>query len=464
MIKDIKIKDKSKNIKILDKSLFLTGKIRKTIDTINYKEDNSTSNFAQNAETINPLKKIVSSGIKFNYKNSTKMAKFINNKIKEKNKIIKMQNVAKNSAKRTKKAAEETTKTFYRTYKIVKKIIPFLAKIVFQSITFILGLGIYGIIIIISIMITAVILGSYQGILFTNENINDISMKEVIHSLNNEMASKINTIKNTNAYDDYKIISNKADWKEILSLYSVKMSNNNQNEVITLDSNKKNEIRNIFWSMNNISYEVVEENLSEEYDVDNQETKKVLYIYINSESLESMMDIYYFTQEQKIQVKDLLSGHYDDLWLSVIYGIPLQNTNDIIQVALSQVGQVGGEPYWRWYGFDSRVEWCAIFVSWVLNQVGIDEQRMPKFAVVSTGVNWFKAIGAWHDSTYKPSAGDIIFFDWEVDGKVNHVGIVEYSDNDYVYTIEGNSNGDMCRQKKYALNSNVIYGYGSLYQ
>ena len=176
------------------------------------------------------------------------------------------------------------------------------------------------------------------------------------------------------------------------------------------------------------------------------------------------MNIYHFNENQRKQMEDLLSGYYDDLWLSVIYGTPIENSNDVVTIALSQVGQVGGEPYWRWYGFDSRVEWCAIFVSWVMNQAGVDESIMPKFAVVSTGANWFKAIGSWHGKEYKPKPGDIIFFDWENDGRINHVGIVEYSDDEYVYTIEGNSNGDTCRQKQYSLSNNVIYGYGSLYQ
>lgn len=57
--------------------------------------------------------------------------------------------------------------------------------------------------------------------------------------------------------------------------------------------------------------------------------------------------------------------------------------------------------------------------------------------------------------------GDIIFFDWESDGHSDHVGIVEKSENGKVYTIEGNSNDDMCRQKEYDINSSVIFGYGT---
>ena len=45
--------------------------------------------------------------------------------------------------------------------------------------------------------------------------------------------------------------------------------------------------------------------------------------------------------------------------------------------------------------------------------------------------------------------------------ELNHVGIVEKCENEEVYTIEGNSNDDVCRQKEYDINSNVICGYGT---
>lgn len=57
--------------------------------------------------------------------------------------------------------------------------------------------------------------------------------------------------------------------------------------------------------------------------------------------------------------------------------------------------------------------------------------------------------------------GDIIFFDWEVDGHSDHVGIVERCENGKVYTIEGNSTGDMCKQNEYDMGSSVIMGYGT---
>ena len=132
----------------------------------------------------------------------------------------------------------------------------------------------------------------------------------------------------------------------------------------------------------------------------------------------------------------------------------------IVEVALTQLGNQGGQPYWSWYGFNSRVEWCACFVSWCADQCGyIESGLVPKFAGCVDGANWFKSNGKWQDRTYEPKAGDIIFFDWEGDGTTDHVGIVEKCENGTVYTVEGNS-GDACNQRQYAVGSSNIYGYG----
>ena len=132
----------------------------------------------------------------------------------------------------------------------------------------------------------------------------------------------------------------------------------------------------------------------------------------------------------------------------------------IVEVALTQLGNEGGQPYWSWYGFDGRVEWCACFVSWCADQCGyLDSGIVLKFAGCVDGANWFKGNGQWQDRNYEPTAGTIIFFDWENDGETDHVGIVEKCENGVVYTVEGNS-GDACRQNQYSVGSSSIYGYG----
>ena len=130
----------------------------------------------------------------------------------------------------------------------------------------------------------------------------------------------------------------------------------------------------------------------------------------------------------------------------------------LVDLAKQQVGNVGGYPYWSWYGFNSRVEWCACFVSWCYNRVGVSE---PKFAACqSQGVPWFQSRGQWGARGYENIApGDAIFFDWDLDGSADHVGIVIGTDGSRVYTVEGNS-GDACKIKSYDLNYQCIKGYG----
>ena len=130
----------------------------------------------------------------------------------------------------------------------------------------------------------------------------------------------------------------------------------------------------------------------------------------------------------------------------------------VVDIAKSQVGNVGGQPYWSWYGFNSRVEWCACFVSWCYGQMGLSE---PRFAACqSQGIPWFQSHGQWGGRDYANIApGDAIFFDWDLDGSADHVGIVVGTDGSKVYTVEGNS-GDACKVKSYSLTYECIKGYG----
>lgn len=132
----------------------------------------------------------------------------------------------------------------------------------------------------------------------------------------------------------------------------------------------------------------------------------------------------------------------------------------IVEIAKAQIGNIGGRKYWEWYGFDSRVEWCACFVSWCAEQSGDLNVTIPRFSGVDYGMAWYKEKGDWRDSDYIPSSGDIIFFDWDYDNDPDHVGIVEKVEGNNVYTIEGNSK-DRCRNKKYSLNYKSIIGYGT---
>lgn len=156
-------------------------------------------------------------------------------------------------------------------------------------------------------------------------------------------------------------------------------------------------------------------------------------------------------------------GSYDTSPSTDLSGVHFVNgkrpgNTAVVDIAKQQEGNVGGYPYWSWYGFDGRVEWCACFVSWCYNQAGLSE---PRFAACqSQGVAWFTSRGQWGARGYKDIApGDAIFFDWDLDGSADHVGIVIGKDNERIYTVEGNS-GDACKIKSYSLNYECIKGYG----
>lgn len=270
----------------------------------------------------------------------------------------------------------------------------------------------------------------------------------------------------------------RAVWKEVLAVYAVKITTDPDaaQEVATMDDSKKQLLKDIFWQMNEISSSTSTqtETIIETSDDGNGNivetevtvTRTYLYITVSHKTAEEMADQFSFHEDQREQMAELLADENNSLWSQVLYGIT-GGDGEIVTVALSQVGNTGGAPYWSWYGFGSRVEWCACFVSWCANECGyIDGGVIPKFAGCVNGVQWFKDRGQWQDGSFEPSAGQIIFFDWDnkgssgpQDGQSDHVGIVEKCENGIVYTIEGNS-GDSCRQNQYPVGYYEILGYG----
>lgn len=89
----------------------------------------------------------------------------------------------------------------------------------------------------------------------------------------------------------------------------------------------------------------------------------------------------------------------------------------------------------------------------------IQSNIIPKFASVINGVNWFKSMDQFKDKNYIPKESDIVFFDWEADGKPNHVEIVKEVIDNKVYVIEEISY-DVCRENTYDIGSKYFYGFG----
>lgn len=326
--------------------------------------------------------------------------------------------------------------------------------------------------VIMILFLIAMMIGSVYGIFFSgNDSGSGMTMQSVVREINEEFNDKIKDIQDSVSYDYVEITGNTIVWKDIIATYAVRVSTDSDDPLntATMDDGKKLLLTKIFWDMTEISYHtqtvsetVIIETEDEDGNIVQEETtieKVYLYIDVKRKTAEEIAVKYGFNPTQKMYLEELLKPENDDLWKLITYDLST-SSSEIVAIGLSQVGNIGGQPYWSWYGFSSRVEWCACFVSWCANEAGlIDSGAIPKFSTCVVGVQWYKDNGRWQDSNYIPSPGDIIFFDWNGDGLSEHVGIVERYENNTVYTVEGNAD-DRCLTKAYTAGSKVILGYG----
>ena len=383
---------------------------------------------------------------------------------------------AEATAKATQKAAAAAAKAAVKaTIAAVKAIIAATKALVAA----IAAGGWVAVAVIVVICLIALICGSVFGIFFSGEDSGTgMSMQTAVQEINADYDAKMEAEKNSVAYDNMEISGGRAVWKDVLAVYAVKTNTDKDNpqEVATMDESKKQILSDIFWEMNSISSRSESHSETEITETDDGNgnivqtettvTKTTLYITVSHLTVNEMADLYGFDAGQREYLAELLKDENNSLWAAVLYGIRYSE-DPIVTVALSQVGNVGGEPYWSWYGFGSRVEWCACFVSWCADQCGyIDTGVVPKYAGCVNGVQWFKDRGQWIDGSAEPVPGMIIFFDWDnkgssgpQDGQSDHTGIVQKVEDGIVYTVEGNS-GDSCRVNQYSVGHYEILGYG----
>ncbi len=388
------------------------------------------------------------------------------------------------AAKMTAHAARATAKTAATTAKAAAKGVSATVKAMIASVKALVAAiaagGWVAILAVVIICLIGLIVGSCFGIFFSGEDSGTgQTMPAVVREINQEYEGKLDEIKNSTAHDTLEMSGSRAVWPEVLAIYAVKTTTDpdNPQEVATMDDSKKELLKEIFWAMNEISSRTETATTTQTVETDDgagniieeevEVTTTTLYITVTHKTADEMADAYNFTADQRAQLAELLAEENRSMWSSALYGIGVGD-GEIVVVALSQLGNVGGQPYWSWYGFNSRVEWCACFVSWCANECGyLDAGVIPKTAGCISGSNWFKDRGLWQDNSYEPRPGDIIYFDWDnkgssgpQDGLADHVGIVEKVENGLVYTVEGNS-GDSCRENRYAVGHYEIYGYGT---
>lgn len=140
----------------------------------------------------------------------------------------------------------------------------------------------------------------------------------------------------------------------------------------------------------------------------------------------------------------------------------MSSAPDLLAVARGELGYSRwtdpqpGTKYGRWYETNvdrcntnynygaSGVPYCAMFVSWCLWTAAITASGFP--SAYCPSIHNHQTLKAWD-----LRAGDIVLFDWELDGTDDHVGIVESNDvsKRILYTIEGNTNnGQVARRSR----------------
>ena len=357
----IKVKDVvKKSVKVIDKSAIATEKFKDTIVDIKEKSnsnvnvDNDANEYASNkvlsfVETnsslgmygyskygkksfVNTKNNLSNAKAKINDIKNTKLDKKLkSNNVKNIKQVKKKSEKTIKSIKNSKQMLDYAKTKLIRTTQKVKSIV----KVTISSvkaiisgtkalIELLIAGGWIAVVVIILICIVGMVCSSMYGIFFSNEENNDINIKSVITDINKELDNNIEKIKIENLHDLVIVNSNIADWRNVLALYSIKVSSNNQ-DVITLNDDKVKQLKTIFWEVNTISYNVKDEitNVNEN-EIVRQEIKKVLYIDITSKTMNEMIRQYNFTPTQKEELKELLSSDYLDLWDNIIYGT---NTN-----------------------------------------------------------------------------------------------------------------------------------------
>ncbi len=390
-------------------------------------------------------------------------------------------------AKRTEQVAKKSAEWIKKIVKgIIESLKAFLETLCAASVPLVLVLIIAG-------MIAAIVASSF-GIFFVGSSLSGgdtestPTLQDVVLAINQEYTDEIESIKTANPHDELVVVGGRSAWQDVLAIYAVSVTTDPENpmDVVTMTDDRIEILRNLFWEMNTITYEIEEvtetasvQSVDEEGNpmtdddgnpiMEEQETvTTVLHITVSHLSAWDEASNLGFSDSQNAQLVELLDARYASLWIQILRGVGL-GSDELVTLALSQIGNEGGEKYWRWAGRDTRCPWCALFVSWCADQTGLlASGKIPYFSFVTDGVEWFQANDKWIDGSSVDSSnydqivypGMLIFFDWgPQDGIPDHVGIVTNVVNGFIYTIEGN-NGDAVAESYYAADSSSVFGYG----
>lgn len=230
------------------------------------------------------------------------------------------------ASKKTMMVAKNTIKTTARGIKATASSIKAIIAGTKALISALITGGWIALAVVIVICLIGLLVSSVYGIFFSSEDIgNNVKMSDCINELNIEMDNRIREIERGTPHDEVVIESKKAEWKDVLAIYTIKVSGDNQ-DVVTIDNKKKAILRQVFWDMNSISSEVITEMYNEDTSIDfignrnKSVEKRVLHIRINSKSINDMKVQYGFNKNQLKQLSELTSDKNQSLWNYAIFG------------------------------------------------------------------------------------------------------------------------------------------------
>lgn len=358
----IKVKDITNHeIKTLNKAVVGTEKLKDNIVKVKdrseqlYNDDNSIYEYESN-KISSTSTTLANEGVRYiNNKGRKSVVETKDNIYKAKKKIdkFKKKKIAKKTskkagkqtikttktvAKNTKKASQKAMKLAKDAAKVTVKGIKVTVKATISSIKAIIAAtkalisaiiagGWIAIVVIIVICLVGLLCSSFMGIFLSSEKTseNAITMSEVVAECNREFSDKLQSIQDQNPHDSFVLDGSQASWKDILSIYTAKVSKgNNEQEVITIDNQKKDMIKKIFWDMNKLSSEVRTETVTEQginiNGTPKEVQKQVLHIIMTTKTIEQMKLEYGFNSAQNLQIAELSKEEYSMLWNGVIYG------------------------------------------------------------------------------------------------------------------------------------------------
>ena len=204
-----------------------------------------------------------------------------------------------------------------------------------QSLLALLGAG--GVVLVLAMVIgaAAAVIGSPMGILFADESgdPDGIPIAEIVADTNADFGAGINEIvsahpecsETTITYDYEDGHTWASYWSEVLAVFAVQNNLNNDSDVVVINAAQKQRIQDAFWAMHEITYEVEEVDTTPEPTEDDpdpeQQTEYILHITVNSKTVDELVELYNFTQDQKNILRELLSDEMRPTLLALCGGI-----------------------------------------------------------------------------------------------------------------------------------------------